>query len=194
MDLIGEFTPRHAGERFEVRIEFDPFMGAPWDEHDGHGPVRELGRREDKRPGERPLTDLCDSRSARLVYDVAEAQRIALRDGWGTADGRRPGETARAYAARAVAADFAYCRGWATDEWCWACVIVTDRSGAHESLGGVEYGLPGDYHREVATELAGELIAQRRSDLRCALAAARARHARIRAAWAGWMTPTGSAA
>lgn len=56
---------------------------APWKEFDGHGPVRtatvsRLSGRTDKAPGERVLNPGGD-----LLYDFAEACRIARRDGWG---------------------------------------------------------------------------------------------------------------
>jgi hypothetical protein len=68
--------------RFRVNVPFDEVMGAPWKEHDGHGPVSEWTTR-DKRPGELVLsTDGTHKR----YYDAAEANRVAKRDGWGLAD------------------------------------------------------------------------------------------------------------
>lgn len=78
---------------------------------DPHGLVSEwrsdgLGSRPTKRPGERRLAG-----SARF-YDFATACRIARRDGWECPGGQRPGETARAYAARAAEGDFRRLGAW----------------------------------------------------------------------------------
>ena len=77
------------GNRFAYRTEHDADTGAPWDEHDGHGPVSGWkhhafgqGTKPPKRAGE--LILLWDCGSYR-TYDFAEACRIARRDGWGVA-------------------------------------------------------------------------------------------------------------
>ena len=64
---------------FRVTIHHDQDHGAPWDEHDGHGPVSDWTTR-DKAPGELILSE--DRRSKRY-YDFAEACRVARRDDWG---------------------------------------------------------------------------------------------------------------
>ena len=65
-------------------IKHDSDTGAPWSEHDGHGPVSDWTTR-DKRPGELVL---CSDRNSRRYYDFAEACRIARRDGWGWMPGK----------------------------------------------------------------------------------------------------------
>lgn len=71
---------------FEFAAEIVPECEGrmPWEEHCGHGPVRELTggygsfHRTGKRPGERMLDET-------HAYDFAEACKIAQRDGWGFA-------------------------------------------------------------------------------------------------------------
>lgn len=65
-------------------IEHDSDTGAPWSEHDGHGPVTDWTIRA-KRPGELILST--DGPHKRY-YDFAEACRIARRDGWGWMPGK----------------------------------------------------------------------------------------------------------
>ena len=154
-------TFEHRGYTFHVRIEPDQDHGAPWEENDGHGIVSEWTTR-DKAPGERVLAS---DRSHRRYYDVVETLAIAKRDGWGTADGRRDGESAKAYAARAVEADFEYLRRWCADDWQYVGVIVSavDEDGNPDddlslSLWGVES--LNDHPSEIARELADELMAR----------------------------------
>jgi len=74
-------TFEHAGLTFRAKIERDDDMGAPWDEHDGRGPVSDWTTR-DKLPGELVLSEDRRGRSKRF-YDFAEACRIARKEGWG---------------------------------------------------------------------------------------------------------------
>lgn len=121
------------GETYRISWDYDPDMGAPWKEHDGHGIVSDWTAR-DKRPGERVL---CRDRGSRRYYDVAETMRIARREGWGVSD--PAGKTAGQVAAEAVELDFAYLRRWCEGDWWWVQVLVEHvRTGVAESLGGVE--------------------------------------------------------
>ena len=147
----------HDGLTFTFRIERDGDHGAPWDEEDGHGPVSDWTRR-DKIPGEMTL---CEDRGSRRFYDFAEAVRIAKRDGWNAPPYDVPGETKGQRAHRAAMADFDRLRRWCSDDWCYVGVIVScddlpDEPAA--SLWGIESDAA-DYLREVAEELAEELIA-----------------------------------
>ncbi len=69
----------HDGFTLRASIKHDDATGAPWEEHDGHGPVSDWTRR-DKLPGELLL---CDDGRQKRFYDFAEACKIARRDGWG---------------------------------------------------------------------------------------------------------------
>lgn len=138
---------------FTVQFEHDETMGHPWDEHDGHGPVRESRTRHsqggDKRPGERPLNSP-DRGEYQYYYDWQGATRLARRDGWGHPDGLQA----------AVQADFDYCRRYLAGDWHWTGVIVTcEETGGTESLWGIE-DTDGTYCTEVAFELADELVRQ----------------------------------
>lgn len=81
-------TFKHWGFQFQVRTDYDD-IGAPWEEHDGHGPVREVkigyNGHPPKAPGERALYQ---DRYRAYLYDFAEAVRIAKRDEWGFLPGK----------------------------------------------------------------------------------------------------------
>lgn len=156
------------GLTFRVSIEHDDSRGAPWDEHDGHGPVR-TDYKDGKKPGERILTPT-GSRDWWYLYAWAEASRIAKRDGWGLAPdalaaltkklGRepKPGEVREA----AVQADFDYLRRYLNDDWTYIGVVVAlldvdgEPTSETESLWGIESDAHG-YINETARELAGEI-------------------------------------
>ena len=163
---------------FRITIEDDTDHGAPWENADGHGPVsdwRPVYNRhtgcKDKKPGEVILSH--DGQSARF-YDFAEATRIAKRDGWGLAPdalaklagllGRTP--TSKEVAREAVLRDFEFLRGWCNDEWSYVGVVVTllDADGDEvPAVQGSLWGIESDayeYHKEVAADLASELLAE----------------------------------
>jgi hypothetical protein len=93
----------HDGHRFEMRIEHDDSMGAPWEEHDGHGPVRVVrayyGLKDTgkKRPGERVLHQ---SGGDYWLYDWQAACRLARKDGWDADPIGEPSRVERAVQAR----------------------------------------------------------------------------------------------
>lgn len=177
------------GLTFRFRTEHDIDAGRPWENADGHGPVRETQRNDwgkpGKRAGERILNRSPDRRDYLWAYDWAEAMRIARRDGWGLGDealqalrkrlGREPtkGEMLQA----AVQSDFDYLAGWVSDEWHYIGVIVTllveDEDGdlveydgdmdLQASLWCVED--KGNYPTEVAHELASDIAHQYRKEL-----------------------------
>lgn len=161
--LPGEsITATHGRFTLTATIEADEFHGAPWEEYDGHGPVT-LWETRAKRPGELILNG--DRHGYCRFYDFAEACRIARRDGWGTADGRQPGESARAYAARAARADFDVLRAWCNDDWHYVTLTVTaaidDVELASFSIGGIECNYPGSdnsYLTECADDAADMAI------------------------------------
>jgi len=123
-------TIEQNGRVYRVNLEHDSDMGAPWDEHDGHGPVSDWATR-DKHPGELVLHS---DRSSKRFYDFAGAMKIARADGWGVSAeniaamtaklGRAPARGEICHAA--VMSDFEYLQSWCNDEWNWCGVIVTD--------------------------------------------------------------------
>lgn len=154
------------GVSFRVAIEQDCDMGAPWEEHDGHGVVSEWTRR-DKEPGE---VVIASDHGSHRFYDIAETMRLAKRDSWGLAPddleafekkiGRKA--TRKMIAAEAVRRDCERMRQWCNDVWQWVGVIVHELDGEGEetgrtaSLWGIESDA-GSYLDEVAFELAGEV-------------------------------------
>lgn len=168
-------TIKHAGLTFRVSIPYDYDPGAPWEECDGHGPVSEwrhnsYSRYPEKAPGERVL---CSDGFSYRYYNVAEATRIAKRDGWSLGDaemakladklGRAP--TCGEVAAAAVERDFDFLRRWCADQWHYVGVVVTlldsegDETHESESLWRIESEST-EYIAEVAQELAEELAAR----------------------------------
>ena len=143
------------GRKYRVEVEQDVFADAPWDNSDGHGPVRRSGRRHvegesDKRPGERPLNSP-GLREYQYYYDWKAACLTARADGWNCAPHDAPNRVRRA-----VQADFDYIRGYLSGDWCYVSVTVTDaETGEWDTLCGVDD--VGDYVQVVAQELAGEL-------------------------------------
>lgn len=158
----------HAGRTFTVRIEFDDTQEGPWEREDGHGPVSEWRRPNrhgyaHKRAGERPL---CTDRHSARMYDMQEAQRIALRDGWGfggksVADHVAAGMTRRQIAAKAAEEDYKRLRAFCAGDWSYVSVIVTlEGPGTvnhSASLWGIESDA-GAYLEEVRAELADEIL------------------------------------
>ena len=147
------------GRDFVFNVEFvdDNDSGAPWENADGHGPVTAWERR-DKRPGELVLNS---DRGAKRFYDFAGACRIALREGWDAAPYNEGDETKRQQAAKAARADYEYLREWCNDEWRYVGVIVTlldeegDKTEISDSIWCVE--TRGDYHHEIARQIADDL-------------------------------------
>lgn len=150
------------GHEFTVNIDFDDATGAPWEESDGHGIVREgrahAGYRiEGKRPGERVLHR---EGSSVWFYDEQQTTKKALKEGWSTTYIASPdGMTRRQLAALAVEEDFQYLRGWLKNDWYWCVVqvVAVHDVNYHASLGGVE-SRSRAYIRQVATDLAGDLV------------------------------------
>lgn len=148
---------------FGVRFERDEDMQAPWEEHDGHGIVIDwTTETPDDGQDWRVLTRERIGRSTHY-YDFNESVQIAIRDQWGTEDGKRPGETDLEYATRAVEADYEYLRAWCNDEWEYVFVAVELIEPAHlrsesyrDSCGGVETYK--NYHETHANEVIDGLV------------------------------------
>jgi hypothetical protein len=156
---------------FQIEYPRDDTLGPPWKEYDSHGVVSEWTGRT-KRPGERVLAS--DRQSWRF-YDIEASLALAAKDGWGTRDGRQPGERLKAYRARAVEEDFRYLKAWCDDEWWWIGVQVkrmewrnADRKIAHlvstpdqASLWGIESNCGTDYLTEVVVDLCNGILEER---------------------------------
>lgn len=176
MRLYDGDTFERRGYTFRVNFERDDAMGKPWEEHDGHGVVREVklhGERVSKGPGERVLWS---DRWTAYLYDVQASMKLARKDGWGCkhstiVDGKfiSGHQHKREALACAVEQDFNYLRGWCNDEWEWTVATVTlcDEDGNAEggpdtraSLGGIDGDHDGGtYLTEVAKELADDILA-----------------------------------
>jgi hypothetical protein len=126
-------TEKYTLHGYEVTIELwqDNYMGAPWKEHDGHGPVREISSIEEKRPGEVLLNSYFDRRSYNYAYDVQAAQKQALSEGWGF-EGAKTGLSKRQVAATVVQKDIAHLRGWLNNDWHWTGYNLTVTKGGEE--------------------------------------------------------------
>lgn len=158
-DAFDTWDFEHEGRFYRAELCSDDSRYVPWEEEDGHGPVRETRDVREKYAGERVLHE---ERGWGQLYDFKEAVEIALRDGWGCAGGIREGETRRAYAARAAEADFKHLRRWCDDLWSYVGLVVTDlETHEDQSLWCIAYD-PGskedkEYIDGLACELAGEL-------------------------------------
>lgn len=176
----------HEGRSFVVNLYPDDSHGAPWDECDGHGPVRELDPGEPLQRGEVLLYDDPRGRD-RWVYGFGAALVQAQREGWGLNPedlqrlhdriGRKP--TKGQIRAEAVRKDMRYLWGYLAQDWCYTgvCVQLIGPDGEPQgdafdnALWGVESC--GDYWEEVARDLADEILADRAAAWRDALSEAR---------------------
>jgi len=147
------------GLTFRVDFQDDFDADKPWDQCDGHGPVRQASRGYDghiiKRPGERVL--YAGGRGEySWVYDWQAACKMARQDGWNAAPYDAPNRIQRA-----VQNDFDYLQSWCNGQWSYVGVTVTHikddgTEGESESLWGVETS--NDYHLDTAKELAQGLV------------------------------------
>ena len=155
--MLPETITHEDGTQYRVEIVKDTDEYPPWENEDGHGPVRYLHNRAEKTPGERPLP-------YNYFYDLRAAIKIALANGWDTAPYHAafPGETKRQQAARAVEADYQRLRGYLNDDWRYVGVIVTElhpdgSAGDDASLWGIESDAEDYIETDVIPELIEEL-------------------------------------
>ena len=168
------FDFQHSGLMFRCVVEPDTDLQAPWIEHDGHGRIRSVSSyygRPEKRPGE---VIIYSERGEYWLYDVQATMQIAGNDGWGLSDedvtalaaklNRTP--TKGDITAGSVRRDMDYCRQWLQGDRFWQMIEVFqiddegERIGESEYLGCVDSGYGsecGEYVRECAAELAGEI-------------------------------------
>ena len=140
------------GHAWTVEWVADTNMGAPWKEHDGHGPVTDWESRG-KRPGEMVLNS---DRGYKRFYNFAEAVKMARAEGWNTPPYSWPSRGAQA--AAAAMADFERLRDWCNDGWHWCGVVVKllDADGEETGIDSSVWGIKsdgGDYFDEVIEEL-----------------------------------------
>jgi hypothetical protein len=146
------------GKTYRVQWFYDCDMGAPWEEHDGHGIVSDWTRR-DKHPGELVLNE---DRGSRRFYDFAATVKKARAEGWNTApyDWKTKGEQAAA----AAMADFENLRRWCANQWHWCGIVVSllDDEGEETGIDAALWGIEDDgfcsdgHHATVVQELIGE--------------------------------------
>jgi hypothetical protein len=156
-------TQEHNGSTYRIEWFYDHDVGAPWDEHDGHGSVSDWTTR-DKRPGELVLSQ---DRSRKRFYDFQAAVQEARQDGWNTEPYNWPSKGAQAVAA--VLADFNHLKAWCDDQWHWCGIRVTllddegDDTDKDASLWGMEesWSKASDaYHADVIQDLIQEIAHQ----------------------------------
>jgi hypothetical protein len=117
-----------------VRIEQDCDMGAPWEEHDGHGVIRLEGRYgSGKKPGEKLLRT---NGSSRYYYDIPATIAKAKREGWGIENPE--GLTKKQIIAKAIEHDIKYCEDWLLDNWHWCGYVVSIGDEHAESCWGFD--------------------------------------------------------
>lgn len=136
---------------FTVTYAPDHDAGLPWENCDGHGPVRRARFTENKKPGER-LLKKPDRNEWAYFYDWQQACKIALRDSWNMCKNKRE-------ACAAVQKDFDYLAGFLNDQWHYVVVCVESENGEAEYLGGVESNSK-KYLESCAQDLAEELHAR----------------------------------
>jgi len=153
--------------KFTYEIEQDEDIGPPWKESDFHGPVSQWTTR-DKHAGEWILHKDRHSR-LRLYYDAAEAQRMALRDGWGLSEEDTAALAKKLdhapsrgeVAVEAVRHDFKRLQDWCEDRWCWLWYRVTvtgpDGQEYEDTLGGID---DEDYARECIAEFINSTLTE----------------------------------
>lgn len=149
------------GKIYRVEFIFDPDLGAPWEEHDGHGIVSDWENR-DKKPGE---VVIASDRGWKRFYDVAETTRTAKRDGWGVSDTDTSKMTPAQITQLAVQRDMERMRGWCNGDWHWCGVSVFPLTEAGDELRSETASLWGvdsdayDYFEEIIFELIAQILA-----------------------------------
>ncbi len=163
----------HAGLTFRVKFEHDQDSGPPWENGDGRGIVGDWETRANKRPGDRVL---CTDRHSVRYFDFAGTIAKAKRECWGLNEtetaklarklGRVP--TRGEIRAESVEREYEYLRLWCNDQWSYVGVIVVmlddegEETQYQDSIWGVE--TIGDYHIDVAHELAAGLAEMRQRE------------------------------
>lgn len=139
------------GVQFRADLVADECASAPWENSDCYGEVSDWLHR-DKSCSERILVS---NRGCKRFYDHAASVLKFRGQGCYTAE----------EAHEIALADFKRLRDWCNDRWFYVGVVVTllddfgdEISDCSDSLWGIESDCS-EYHREVASELAGGLLA-----------------------------------
>ena len=154
------------GRQYRVDVVADNDMGAPWEEHDGHGIVSDWISR-DKHAGEWILST---DRQSKRFYDFAATIKKAKAEGWGLGADRLAVLTAKLgrtptkgeITEHAVNFDFKYLRDWCNNSWHWCGVVVTDITDNEDAPLDYQYALWGigseddAFIDETAKDLASE--------------------------------------
>lgn len=158
-EMINSFTFTHENRKFLARVYADHDMGRPWEEHDGHGDIREgytgfTGYAE-KRGGEVVIGEVAFShRKARVwLYDVAATIKRARKEGWGISEQQtealgvrlyaqsktpKPRLTKREIVAEAVRLDMERMSAWLNDRWTWCGVSVVEMPDFSKAIEALE--------------------------------------------------------
>lgn len=176
------------GRRFEVELYPDTDSGPPWENDCGTGIIRQVYThgRPTKEPGEIVIHS---DRGDHWLYNWAKTMKKAVEQGWGLSAGeelklanklgRKP--TKGEIRQESVRRDMNRMRGWLRDDWMYIGVSVRIIGPDGEPVGepyehalwGVESD--GGYWKEVAADLAKEILHERQTAWRKALHEARER-------------------
>lgn len=138
----------HGDYQILLKWYHDEHQGNPWEEHEGHGIVREArvpkyASRGAKKPGELVLHS---GLSTVLFYDYAATLKIARRDGWGISEEERSKmekelgrkATRREETARSVVLDYEFLRKFCTgDIYYVGYTIEVEGTSYEDSLWGI---------------------------------------------------------
>lgn len=188
-------TIEFEGRKFRVTLEPDDSHGAPWDEECGHVHVEKVSHGygtlngRSKRPEEYIFHRGCHNTYSYCV-NMPHSIKVAITDKWGVDDktmaqfavmhGRAP--SVREIAVMAVNVNLKYLRDWIVDEWRYVGVCVQligpDGKPKGDKYANALWGVSssGDYWREVAQEIAGNLMHDRRAVWRARLKESRESH------------------
>ena len=180
---MDQFDFQHKGLNFRCIVNYDNDMGMPWDEHDGHGIIREARSvygRPEKKPGERILH--VDGYNY-WIYNFQKTMKIAKSERWGSSK-ETPEMTKKQRAEAAVIADMEYCKDYLTGRRYWVFIeVYRINDNGHqisesEYLGGIDSGYSrrdDEYLKECAIELADGIHWQALKEWRKSLREARGR-------------------
>lgn len=164
-DTIWKGTFTHKGHTFNVKHVTDPHHGPPWKEYDGHGVITEYlsDTQADSDPDMELFREL--DHAGQWHYDWSASLAKAHTEQWSLAPEKAIGLTPEQITEAAVEADYQFIRGWCVDEWYYIGVVVSlDGTDIERSLWGIESNAD-DYLKEVARELADDVLTEAPAEL-----------------------------